>query len=275
MAKQITPSSPPFNTLTPQVYFQKNDFDVLIWTHGYNVIIEKALCCPCKSKGGDNLSNCKNCGGSGWIFINPVQTKAILSSQNQTTAFKDWSEVNMGNVNITVRDIDKLSFMDRITALDGESLYSQTAYPKIYQGILFAFLDYTPKAIQEVFMFRSSTEKLILLSNGSDYTISGEKIILDTKFILNGEPVLNDMTLSLRYVHAPQYYVIDLKRDVITTPTAESKGNKFTQMPISAQGRRAHYVLDRQNYNGDLIYDNSYSTLCVHDQNCNCKKNKI
>jgi hypothetical protein len=263
--KNITLQSAPNLGSRPQSYFKKNEFDIVIWSHGYDVIIERALRCPCKTKGGDNLSSCKNCGGSGWLFINPVKTKAILSSQNASTQFKDWSETNMGNVNITVRDIDKLAFMDRITALQGETIHTQTAFPHFYKGVLFAFLDYEPKSISEVFMFHKDSEKLVLLENGVDYSVADKKIILDKKYAQ-----VPELTVSLRYTHAPQYHVIDIKRDVMTAPTYESNGKKSTQFPVSAMGRRAHYVLDRQNFNADLIYDNSYAKLCEHGENSNC-----
>jgi hypothetical protein len=267
----------PSGSNAPQTYFDKNDFDETIWKHGYNVIIEKALKCPCKSTGSDNLSNCKNCGGTGWIFINPIQTKAVLRSQNLTTKFKDWSEINIGNVNITVRDIDKLAFMDRLTVLDGESIHTQNATLRMYEGVLFAFLDYDPKCVSVVFLFKDPKEKLIHLNKTVDYTIIDSKIILDTKFIKKGQPMYNDMTISLRYIHAPQYHVIDIMRDVIVSPTAESFGNQITQMPISAQGRRAHYVLNRQNFEGNLILDNSYQKLCVEDEcdQCKCLNNNL
>ena len=81
---------------------------------------------------------------------------------------------------------------------------------------------------------------------------------------------MNETTISIRYIHAPQYHVIDVKRDVMVSPTYESQGKRLAQMPISAQGRRAHYVLDRQNYKGDLIFDNSYLLPCnrVEDEKC-------
>ena len=266
MATPITVQQAPNNAGKVQSFFRKNEFDVTIWNHGYDVIIEKALRCPCKTKGADNLSNCKNCGGSGWVFINPVKTKAILSGQGNQTVFKEWSETNMGNVNISVRDIDRLAFMDRITALDGQTIHTQTAHPNFYKGVVFAFLDYVVKQMHQVFMFHSATEKLLLLTEGIDYQITDSKIILDSKF-----NEIQDITLSLRYTHAPQYYVIDVKRDVMVATVNDTyTGKRKAQMPISAMGRRAHYVLDRQNFNGDLIYDNSFSIMCVHEEQCNC-----
>lgn len=261
--KKIEIKQSPIIGNQPSVAFNKQNFSSLIWTQGYDVIIEKALRCPCKTKGSDNLSNCKNCGGSGWFFINPKKTKAIIHSQNQTTKFKDWSEENIGNANISVDDDDRLAFMDRITILQGESLYSQTVFPKPYKGVIFAFLDYEPKSVSEVFLFHKADEKLVVLENISDYKIVDSKIILDKKF--NG---VNDITLSIRYIHAPQYYVIDVRRDVMVANTfTPGNSRQKSQMPISAIGRRAHYVLDKNNYNTDLIFDNSVEIDSCENKN--------
>lgn len=252
----------------PQAFFRKNDFDVTIFQHGYDVIVEKALRCPCKSKGADNLSSCKNCGGSGWFFINPKQTKAILHSMNQQTNFREWSEVNVGTVNISVRDIDKLAFMDRITVLQGNSVHSQTVFMSFYKTVLFAFLDYTPKEIEEVFLFISPEDKFVLLKEGIDYSIADYKIILDKKY-----HHLKDVTLSIRYIHAPQFHVIDLPRDVMVSTIRTTGGQKIkAQMPVNAVGRRAHYVINRQSFNGDLYFDNSYEEdkCCTKKTPTNC-----
>jgi len=277
MSEIIKLQQAPSGSNSPQTYFEKNDFDETIWKHGYNVIIEKALRCPCKSTGSDNLSNCRNCGGTGWVFINKIKTKASLVSQNLTNQFKDWSEINIGNVNITVRDVDKLAFMDRITVLDGESIHTQNATLRMYEGVLFSFLDYEPKCVSVVFLFKDPKEKLILLKKTVDYEIVDSKIILNTKFIKNNQPMYKDMSISLRYIHAPQYYVIDIMRDVMVTPTAESFGNQITHMPILAQGRRSHLLFERQNFEGNLILDNSYQKLCVEDEcdKCKCLNNNL
>jgi len=267
MAKQVQIQEAPNLISTPDVYFKKNEFEAAIFKQGYDVILEKALRCPCKSHGADNLSNCKNCGGSGWLFINPIKTKALIHSQNQSTKFKEWSEENVGNANITVRDVDRLAFMDRVTVLQGESIHTQTAYPNKYKNILFSFLDYKPKEVTEVFLFSSANDKLILLQENVDYTIDDMKIILNNDFSM-----IENLTISLRYIHAPQYHIIDVRRDVMVSTTFEvGFGKTKSQMPISAIGRRAHYVLDKQNFNSDLIFDNSYKeeTCKIKDNSCN------
>lgn len=266
--KAIVQSAPSLG-IAPNAFFKKELFDNVIWAHGYDVIIERALKCPCKSQKADNLSSCRNCGGSGWVFLNKVKTKAVLKSMNMNTQFKDWTEVNMGNVSISVRDVDRIGFMDRITVLCSESIHTQTVFPKQYKNIVFSFLDYPPIEVEDCFMFYKSDEKLVLLKEGDDFTITENKIILDKKF-----NDVEDISISMRYTHPSQFHVIDLPRDIMVASVRTQQGqNVKAQMPISAIGRRAHYILDAQNFNNNLILDNSYDKpkKCGHTNNCQCQ----
>ena len=262
----LTPA-PPLAQFAKNARFVKSDFEDLIFNHGYDVIIEKVIRCPCKSKGGDNMSSCKNCAGSGWLWINPNKTKAILKSMNANTKFKEWSEENVGNANITLRDVDRISFMDKITVLNGESMHTQNVYPVDLGNVIFSFTDYPVKEMEEVYMFLSGEVKLKKLLPTTDYTISDDKIILNNKF-----KNTKNFTLSLRYIHAPQFLVVDIIRDVMSSQAIPSPGEsvKNVQMPVSAVGRRLHYVLNRQNFVGDYLFDNSYIADSCKDEKTEC-----
>ena len=67
----------------PSVSFRNDDFAALIDSKGYTIIIEKAVRCPCEREMGQALVSCQNCYGSGYIFINPLKTKAIASGINR------------------------------------------------------------------------------------------------------------------------------------------------------------------------------------------------
>ena len=269
MVEKVVVQAAPSITTSPNAFFKKETFDGTIWAHGYDIIIETALRCPCKSEGTDNLSSCRNCGSSGWVFLNKVKTKAILKSMNLNTQFKDWSETNMGNIAISVRDTDRIAFMDRITVLCSESIHTQNVYPKPYNKILFSFLDYEVTEVEDCFLFYKADEPLMLLKQNEDYIIDGNKFILDNKF--NG---VENISISIRYTHASQFHVVDLPRDIMIASVKDPNTGqvKKSQMPISAVGRRAHYVLDAQNFKSDLIFDNSYTKkTCGHVNNCKCQ----
>jgi len=112
--------------------FVKSKFDDLIYQKGYDVVHEKALRCPCVSKNANQQSNCKNCGGSSWIFFNPTQTKMVIHSMNLNTKYKEWSQENIGTASISSLAETETSFMDRITVIDGEAIFSEVLFLKQY-----------------------------------------------------------------------------------------------------------------------------------------------
>jgi hypothetical protein len=254
----ITQAAAPALEGQPSVNFSKDSFEALIWQKGYRVYHDKATKCPCKVKAHDNLSSCKNCGGSGWIFFNRVETKMILASMNLDTQYKDWAEETLGTVSLTARDSDKIGYMDRITVLDAETLFSEVVYPKTFKNERFARLTYDIKFIETVFLFSGAQNALTKLEPTTDFTFKNNYIVLDPKY-----NDYDETSITVRYIHAPQYHVVDMPRDTMSSPIKDTEGIPQEKlMPISAVGRRAHYVLDEQSYNGDYLFDNSYATNC-------------
>lgn len=261
MAKQVFIQTPPDLAQRPRVDFDREGFDVLIEQKGYPVIYERALRCPCKDKARPGyLIDCKNCGGTGWVWINPISTKMILHSMNLPTIYRPWSIENIGTVSITARDIDHLSFMDKITVPFLIATFSQHIYPVTYVtgGVsqLFGFTVYPIKSILQIFRFVSSTQKLQLLSEGTDYSfiVNENKVLFSSSF-----SSIENLSFTIRYQHPVQFYVIDFPREQMMTPIIDKiSGNDFkTPMPISAVGRRVHIQLDANDYQGAILLDNS------------------
>lgn len=121
----IRKSAPPNSIGQPRVDFIKPAFDSLIWDKGYKIIVYDAIECPCKSGNTTNLSNCSNCLGLGWVFINPLETIGIITAINKDTQYKYWSPEFKGTVAVTLRDIERLSFMDKIILKNEVSILSE------------------------------------------------------------------------------------------------------------------------------------------------------
>ena len=251
----VTETQPPNQSGSPNVTFNKDNFEAVIFQKGHNVIHEHALPCPCKSEKMDNLSSCRNCGGGGWIFINPNKTKMILSSMNYGTQFKEWSQENLGRVNITARDIDVLSYMDRITSLDGEVMFSEVIHAKDFHELLCAFTIYDIKRVVQAFVFKEDKQPLQRIVENTDFTIAGNVVKLERSIFNN---YTQPISVTITYIHAPQFHVMDLMRDVRLSYT---KAQKAFQLPISGMGRRSHYILDRQNFGHDYLFDNSFNKV--------------
>lgn len=265
--KPLISQTPPSLVAKPQVRLNKSNFEALIEQKGYRVWHDKAIKCPCSSKSGSSpQSNCRSCGGAGWFYVNRTLTRMVVQSMNLNSGYKEWSEEKLGNANITARDVDKLSFMDRITLLDSETEYSQVLFLQKQpdQNKLYGNLRYDPTKIYCIFLYTSVNTKPILLVEAIDYEVERNKIKL-----LKLSTSLEEPTISVRYTHRAEYTIIDLPRDIMTSQIkdpVDSSRSKDVQFPLSAIGRRSHYMLDRSDYSNDNLFENSFHTEQYSDE---------
>ena len=266
-SKPITVQTPPSLIGKPEVNLSKSDFDALIEQKGYDVWHDYAIKCPCVSKDGTSpQSNCLNCGSAGWFYVNRTKTRMVIQSMNINTNLKEWSEIKLGTANITARAEDRLSFMDRITLLDSESEFGQVIFLKKQPDTnkVYGTLRYDPVDIYSVFLFTSTSSKHQLLVKDVDYTVERNQIkLLKLNYIVGAEP-----TISVRYKHRAEYTVLDLPRDIMVSTIKDpcTKQRKDVQFPISAVGRRSHYMIDRNDYTNDNLLDNSFLVRQHDDQ---------
>ena len=252
MAKQIQIFDPVSNVGKPSASFSKEHFNSLIWEKGYDCIIESAVKCPCKTKDNDHLSTCKNCLGVGWVFINPQADRVVLSSINSETEYKEWSEEKLGTVNVTAAKRSFLSYMDKIIVMDSSVMQSQVLYPKEFNGQIFAYTIYDIDSVIEILKFETPESPLIKLELDIDYTIDRNKILFTNLHII-------PFTITVRYYHKLQYYVIDIPHVIRNSYRKDNQGRLDLQLlPVNAVARLSHYVLDSFNFEGSNIIDNSY-----------------
>ena len=177
MAKQVTIQPTPNLTGKFRASFKLEEFDALIWNDGYIVTVESSVKCPCKTKDNDHLSTCANCAGTGWIFINKTQDRAILSSINSDTKIKSWSEEKLGTVNVTLREITNLAYMDKIIVQDSDVKQSEVLYPVAFNTDYFSYTIYDIESVEEIFRFVAPDQPLELLEVVTDYRFERNKII--------------------------------------------------------------------------------------------------
>ncbi len=241
------------NTINhPRVDPEPDAFDVLVHQRGQDVIWESSLRCPCKLDGRGNMPTCINCGGVGYLFINPVKTRMAIQSINLSTKTKEWSMEKTGTAAITTRNSELLGDMDKITLTASVSKISQVVIPVIFEKKWFAFVNYNIINIIEVFMFISDVKPLKKLDT-KDYSVDGNKVILNMKLFKE------DAVITVRYTHNVQYYVIDITRDVRQTMIDKGRGKEeVASLPVSGIGRRCHYVIKPDDFKSASVVDNSY-----------------
>jgi hypothetical protein len=297
MKTPIITETPAVGSGGPQANFSKSAFDQLIWNKGYEVLKETALKCPCKGKATNQQSNCRNCGGTGWIFINPTDTKVVLHSMNLNTKYKEWSEENAGNASMTAMQEEEIAFMDRITVKDTNAIHQQVLYLKtndpdestsqsesqshesgsesdssseVNESTYFFTTIYDIKEILHIAIYSGSQNPLIPLVYGTDFTYRDNKIILTlstAKTYIDKKQVGDqDVSITIRYKYAVQFHVVDIPRETIQSRTKAGiiDNPEVINLPIHAILRRSHYVLDEENLEGNRINNNDH--LFVYDE---------
>lgn len=233
----------------PTPNFRKVDFETAITRKGYNVCVEKALRCPCVDKAsGSALPSCKNCGGTGYFFVDMRKTKLLMHSITAKKQYATWTVENAGTVSITARAIDKMCYMDKITMIDIDSEYNQliTTYKDEDKNLNIGKLHYNPIKIFDVYGF-DSVEKPLIYVPCEDYKINGN--------FLEISPEYQCESFSVRYLHNPVFHIIDTNRESMVQVNLRGKG--LENLPANYIGRRADIVIDIENLNQDRLFDNT------------------
>ena len=241
--------------------FNRANFNSVLWENGYDVQLESAVACPCQT-GGTPHPMCSNCMGTGWVFVNPINTRAFLSSINNSTKYKDWSTELVGTIAATFMNTNRFSFMDKITLLknygfNSESLRLRTA---TIGGVVkhFVFTTYNMNVVDSVFLFNTDSAPLIKLTS-ADYSIN-----VDNPFVLDisstAIPSGYSNPISISYSHNISYNIVDIPHDMRLTYEIDQNGKRTMQdMPIQCIARKSYYELGRSdNYLNNTIQTNSW-----------------
>ena len=257
--RTTTPPSVGVLSENPNIPLQEQErYEALIFNKGYSVKIENGVECPCKGKSGAPLTTCHNCLGLGWIFINPLYTKAIITSANSSTKYKHWSRELAGTVNITVKNSERLAFMDKVT-FGGKTNILSEVKPVITSGAnKFIFCSYQVELINNVYIFDNDTSKLIVVP-ADEYTInSGNSMIVDLN--VTTYPTQFNGVVSIEYDYLESYNVIDIPHSFRTAFIDDSNGKRQEfDLPVQAIAGKSHFIMGKPtNYASNNLIDNSY-----------------
>lgn len=250
-------ATPPNLLSQPNVdLFRKDDFEATIWLKGYDVKIEHAVTCPCRGNSGAAKPTCMNCLGTGWIFINPLMTKAIISSINKQTKYQHWSPEFVGTISITVRDLERLNYMDKITFETRLSSMSEVKQILVNGLQKFVFCSYPVERVINVFLFDGDENKLVKLDK-SEYSInSSNKLVV--KINAAAYPDNFNGVVSIEYEHKVGYNVVDIPHDFRSTFIVNERGqNVEYNMPMNAIAQKSHILIGAPtNYGGNNLVNN-------------------
>jgi hypothetical protein len=242
----------------PVPNFVKEDFDDLIADKGLTVLFERALKCPCKGKNTEHLSSCKNCGGTGWAFINPTRTRMVVQSMSLNPKFEAWGVYTADISSITSRDTDKLSYMDRITILDAIAEHNEVLHFSTYGDKMYAYTVYPILDVFYVGLFEGGSSPYRKLSQGTDYIIEDQHKIILSDSLSTSLMLKEDPSVVVRYQHNPRYHVVEMVRDSTVSRVRRGRFENMIQLPINARAKRADLIKDMENFTGDRLLDNSF-----------------
>ena len=253
MANSITQQAPPDTTGFPNVEFRPADFSVLVFQKGYDVIWEKAERCPCGTLQG-NRSSCQNCRGFGYIFIDPIKTRMVIQSINNSTKYENWSEEKIGRVNITADKSNRLAFYDRITFVNDYSRESEIKKIQSADGNpKFIFPSFTVDKLIGIKRFVADNLPLENIPE-SEYTISENKLTIS---FTEASPVNEGDIISLTYEYKTKYEIIDVPHETRSSYAVNDNGKQQNiKLPVMAIGQRVHVIQDRPDLdNGGIVYN--------------------
>jgi hypothetical protein len=265
-SRKVVVSETVFNNAgSAQSNFDNQQFNDFIANKGYEVEIERAITCPCiVLASGNPLSTCMNCGGTGWIHIDLHKTMVLASSMSNRAKYEPWTQENAGTVNISAKAEDRIGFMDSVKFIELESWFTQCKQvKKSSTNKNFFFTTYQPIRVFEIYFFVSDIEPLEFVPEDK-YAIDKNKIVFDddyfAAFLTANQLTTGQVTASIRYTHNPVYYVLDNNRDMIKL--REVNNDNTTDLPkinfpVNCVARKAHFVLNAPNFNGDKLFDNT------------------
>jgi len=262
MGDNVRTQTPPNVANYPKVdIFNREDFDAALWENGYDVELYEAIACPCKGASSDHKSTCHNCLGTGWVFVNPISTKAFITSINKNTKYKDWSPEFVGTMAMTFMQVNRLSFMDKVVVNRNFGMMSEVLTANESGDITygrFTFSTYGMVEVRSVFVYMGENATLLKLDE-SDYRISPiNDYVMQIK--TSNLPADFNGKVSVSYKHKTTYNVIDIPHDMRITKTYTNNGaREVKEMPVQAIARKAQYELGKaSNYVGNNINNNSW-----------------
>lgn len=243
--------NPGLSNFRPEFY--KDEFEKAIFAKGYDVLLERAVRCPCHGRDAA-LPDCQNCFGTGYFYVNPTKTKALITNINQTTQYKNWSAELLGTFGVTVIDLDKvnLSYYSRLTFENEFSYFSENLEIREMNGEFFVFTTYKIIKVDALYTFTNSYQKL---NKTTQFHINPENPYC---LILDFEPPEN-MIVSLYYKHAMECKVIDLPHQSRSSWNTDkvSGQQKKIQLPVQAIVRVSCFIVsDKPNYDGKGFIQN-------------------
>jgi hypothetical protein len=194
--------------------------DLIIRQHGYRLIYEKMVFCPCISlvtsqgfsiEGGMGQPNpsCPKCQGTGRIYQEGVESMGIISALNRRVLeyLRHVGRVDVGTYMATLHSELTVDYLDRFYLIDVEIPINELFSNSIDNTY---HLAHNPVKVEFVYLYapnkENPAESIVEQLSPSDWIVDYNTDTLEIRKA-NLPPVYN---LSVKYLGRPWFYVTDL-----------------------------------------------------------------
>lgn len=225
MADQILPSH---SMVRPD--FKPEYFDTAIAQKGYKVIWEQGMLCSCYNHDGQPDFMCTTCRGRGYVYFDPKETRALVTSINGHKEQEHIGLYDFGSAYLTPLSTDNVGYRDRFTFLDFTMKFSEVITTTGTQDDL-------RYPVKSVIALRQRSN---VYMEGVDFNISkdGRKVEWISTSINSGEQY------SILYNTCPVYIAINPIHELRGTYTMYKQGGleQFVPLPKQFQIKREDFV---------------------------------
>jgi len=203
------------------------------------------------------LSTCKNCGGTGWVFVNKRNSRLVLQGVGVKTVEEIWTQIASGMVTISYPPEEDFAYMDRITRLNQTAIFSEVIDFDTYLDANFGFVTYQPIKIDYIALYQSDELGFMQLTS-DQYTVVNNKITLLIDDLPDFDKIETPLTATIRYSHHPTFNVIEISREPIDNFKWSAKGEMLQELPGKAIARRTHNIEDLVKLRQGKLNNNDY-----------------
>lgn len=244
VGQKDTTAGDQLNPQQARVQFLENEFVRVIRQHGKFVVWRKAMLCPCMSHETEQARlACPDCGGGGYIYVDPLQIRAFMAAFDKKTSIYEkyglWQE---GATQISVEPQHRIGYRDSLELLDvvlpmnelltkGDRRGRRHKLPDGVDSARFRILNVATA------FFRDKRDKLQKLDVGEDFKVSDEGWI---RWLPPGKRVQEGAILSVHYDFHPIYLVQSwphVTRDDVSGAKTNKTGQRSVALPVQGMGK--------------------------------------
>lgn len=209
-----------------QISFCVNTFNDAIKHYGRKINHYITIKCPCVDNRSSYRSDCRNCGGRGFVYIKKNEEIVLADSLSQNYSWDEMGEVIGGGVNISASGQSVFAIGDVLEFLD-EGVYKNELSLGVSKvdGSLVLNTIYKVYKVLNAYLFQNVTTELTAIS-------------LDNISIEEGVVTINNLTfegdtyISLRYAYCPVFRVANFDRETVATTVIVNGKERVYKMPI-------------------------------------------